>query len=327
MINITELYDIMKNQIDGYVKFVHGSNEIVVRCPYCGDSVKHQNKGHFYIGESIGNVFMYNCKRAECGASGAINKRVLEDLGIFDLDLFTEIISINNRSNKNSIKIANSDLNIKYDFYRYSDKYHHKIDYLKSRLYDIDEIDFNRYRIILSPKDFIEYYKVKLNDYQKSIIDNLEKNAVAFLNMNSSCLVFRYIDKNPKYRYFKLQLNKETDIYSIKNTIDFYDKREIVINFAEGAFDIINIRNRIRKDDNEFYFSVNGSDYINKVEYISKLFGLVNFNINIFRDSDKPVELILKQFDNSIFKNNIKIYSNILGKDYSEDNLHIIKNY
>lgn len=327
MNTIHDLFNIMKVQIDGYIKFVNASNEIVVRCPYCGDSTKHQNKGHFYIGESIGNIFMYNCKRAECGASGVINKRVLEDLGIFDLELFGDIISNNNKFKINQSKVYESINEIKYDFTRFSDKYLYKLDYLKSRLMDIDSINLEDYRIILSPKDFIHLNNIKLNDYQNSIIDLLEKDSVAFLNMNGSCLVFRYINNNYKYRYFKLQINKDVDIYSIKNYLDYYDKEKVIVNFSEGAFDTINIKNRIRRTNDEFYFSVNGSDYINKVEYISKVFGLVNLELNIFRDSDKPVDLLINQFSNSIFKNNINIYSNSLGKDYSEENLYVIKDY
>lgn len=328
--DIYNLYELISSNIDSYCKFIQTSNEIVLRCPYCGDSVKHLNKGHFYIGENFG-AFLYNCKRSECGATGVLNKRVLEDIGIFDLNLFSELTKRNNSleyKKKISNTVSNNNLFDRYDFNYYKSKYPHKMNYLSKRLYNIDDIDLNEYRIIVSPKSFIETFKIKLNKFQEKLLNDLEYNAVAFLNMNGSNIVFRYVSNNFKYRYFKLSLNDDVDIYSIRNEVDLYKSNKLIINMCEGAFDCINIKNRLKPDaSDELFFAVNGADYVNKVEYISKLTGLINIELNIYRDTDKPVNLILNQFKHSIFYNNLNIYSNTRAKDYSEDELKIIKDY
>lgn len=328
--DIIELYNRITPFID-YHKFINGSNEIIVRCPYCGDSVKHENKGHFYIGESNNGMFLYQCKRAECGVTGVLNKRVLSDLNVQDLDLMIDINKLNVNSTFNKIiETKNNNYNRfnTYDF-EHKNNNNEKMDYLRNRLFDIDKIDLNKYRIILSIKNFIETFSLYSHFKNKSLLDNLEKNAIGFLNFNSSAISFRYFN-NSKYRYYKVKLNDDIDLYSIRTELDLLYSREITINICEGAFDIINIRNRLFKevDENEnIFIASNSGDYITKIEYLSKLLGLVNFKINVFRDSDVSTEKIKNQFKNSIFYNNLNIYSNSLGKDYSEDKLRIFKDY
>lgn len=326
--DISDLYDILSSKLDTYHNFIKSSKEIIIRCPYCGDSIKHSNKGHFYIGESSG-TFLYQCKRAECNATGILNKRVIEDLGIFDLELFAELTKINSFSIYKNINTSNN-YNLKYDTYDYNvfkNIYTKKMDYLYSRIFNLDEIDLSKYRIILSPTNFFQTYGIKLNSYQSSILMNLEHNSIGLLNGNGSNISFRYIDENSKYRYFKIKLNNETDIYTISNSIDLTNQNYLTINICEGVFDCINIYSRIRKNDNEIYAAANGSDYISKLEYLCKQSGLLNLKINIYRDSDHSVNKIINQFKNSILKDSINIYSNTLEKDYSYEKLFIVKDY
>lgn len=326
--DITELYDVLSSKIDTYHNFIKSSKEIILRCPYCGDSVKHSNKGHFYIGETSG-LFLYHCKRANCNASGLLNKRVLEDLGIFDLNLFSELIKLNSSFMYKNTNISNSNMSRfdTFDFNAFKNIYPNKLDYLKCRLYDVDDIDLSKYRIVFSPANFFQSYAIKLDEFHNSLLPNLEHNSIGFLNSNGSCILFRFIDKDAKYRYFKMKLNKDVDIYTISNSIDLLKSNILTINICEGVFDCINIYNRIRKDDTEIYAAANGSDYVNKVEYLCKYSGILNVKINIYRDSDHSVQKILNQFRNSILKDSISIYSNSLEKDYSYEKLFLIKDY
>lgn len=48
--DIFSLYEIIKRHLDNsYCRYIPSSNEIIIRCPYCGDSVKHSNKGNLAV--------------------------------------------------------------------------------------------------------------------------------------------------------------------------------------------------------------------------------------------------------------------------------------
>lgn len=328
--NINDLYNHMVKHIKTYIKIIPSVEEIIVRCPYCGDSKKHTNKGHFYIGTKY-NLFFYQCKRAECSAVGLLNRNTLEALGIIDIELFAKLTKHNNEHRNNSVITIYTKPNDRfstYNFDKFKYLFKNKMDYLTNRLYNEDEIDLNKYRVIFSPINFIETFNLELENLNPRLLQKLEHEAIGFLNGNGSCISFRYIHNNYGYRYFKLKLSDDMDIYTINSHIDLYKAENIEVDICEGIFDCINIKNRLYKDNpNRISVAVNGCDYINKIGYIAKVSGLINMHINIFKDSDMPNNIIHNQLKRSIFKDNYSIYRNSLSKDYSEDGLYIIKEY
>lgn len=332
MIDVDYLYEVFKSKINGYVKLVKSSNEIITRCPYCGDSIKHQNKGHFYIGTNGSGLFLYQCKRAECCATGILTKRVLEDLDIFDIELFAELTKHNLEHSdlKNSSFINKNILRESFDFNIIDNvpNLDKKLSYLNRRLFNFDKSELEKYRIILSIKNYSYFNKLKLN-LSNEKITLLEEKAIGFRSLNGSCLIFRFIDDSTGYRYFKLKLNDDNDVYGIENKINLNDYPGLVVNISEGIFDIINIERRLKRNiqGNEIFLASNSADYVSKIEYIAKYSGLLNLDINIYRDTDAPIKKILHQFKNSIFKNNINIFSNTLGKDYSDNDIYLIKDF
>lgn len=331
MLDINYLYDVLKSKINGYIKFIGSSKEIVTRCPYCGDSIKHQNKGHFYIGESSSGLFLYQCKRAECCATGVFSKRVLEDLDVFDLDLFAELNEHNlkhsefKNMNYKPNKIIKDNFN--FNIIEKVENLEEKLSYLKRRIFNFDINDLNKYRIILSIKNYIRINKISV-PINKNQLDLLEKNAIGFRSLNKSCIIFRFINDSSGYRYYKLKITEDDNIYGIENNINLNEVDNLKINIAEGIFDIINIERRLKSNcNNEIFLAANSADYISKIEYIARYSGFLNLDISIYRDSDAPIKKILSQFKNSIFKNNIRIYSNSLAKDYTDTDIFIIKDF
>ena len=75
---------------------------IRTRCPYCGDSSKNQNTGHFYIRISPNDnlPILYNCFR--CPAKGILDKDTMELLGITDRDLLDGAGKVAKTSDKNT---------------------------------------------------------------------------------------------------------------------------------------------------------------------------------------------------------------------------------
>ncbi len=72
-------------------------NNIICRCPYCGDSSKHHNKGHLYIAK---DKPVFHCVR--CDSSGHIS-RLLIDLDIIsDPNLFNVFRSVISHTKKDT---------------------------------------------------------------------------------------------------------------------------------------------------------------------------------------------------------------------------------
>jgi len=60
--------------------------QVVVRCPYCGDSEKHPNKGHMYV--EIEYPYRCHCFRNECSTS---LDNLLIDLNLYDKNIIEQI--------------------------------------------------------------------------------------------------------------------------------------------------------------------------------------------------------------------------------------------
>jgi len=67
-----------------------GNREIVVRCPYCGDS-DNKRHAHFYISvpESDKDLPRYDCKK--CPQCGILTDEVLRKLGCNDSSLLVAL--------------------------------------------------------------------------------------------------------------------------------------------------------------------------------------------------------------------------------------------
>ena len=65
-------------------QYASGKNEILMKCPFCGDSKDPKTK-HFYVSIVEGKPHFYNCFK--CGEKGILNSKVLRKLSIYDMNL------------------------------------------------------------------------------------------------------------------------------------------------------------------------------------------------------------------------------------------------
>ena len=98
--------------------FKETNNEIILRCPYCGDSQKHKNKARFYVSKNIPTGYslpMFHCFNGNCNESGNI-LRLFKDFGLKITDDNIKdylnidesmITNINYKIKKNKIKYQN----------------------------------------------------------------------------------------------------------------------------------------------------------------------------------------------------------------------------
>jgi hypothetical protein len=254
-----------------------------------------------------------------------LNGNVLNELGIFDIDLCAYL-----KSNTNNVKkmvkdgytVNNHVINTKID-----DKDHFKIDYISNRT----GIDFNNeniikeHRVILNLNEFLTTNNVIL-DEDPNYIDEISKNSVGFATLDKNVLCMRNISSKRLDRYTLVKLDKTIHnpfLYIPPCSVNLLTKAPVMV-LAEGAFDIICIKKRFYpKDCDNIIFSAVGtaSGYksaINKLLQLTCYFGC---DITIYSDADIKLEVYKKTFEFNILKTNpIKVIYNKLHKDFGDVN-------
>ena len=87
-------------------QYASGKHEILMKCPFCGDSKDTKTK-HFYVSIVEGKPHFYNCFK--CGEKGILNSKVLRKLSIYDIETLNELDKYNSNI-INNLKSLYSDL-------------------------------------------------------------------------------------------------------------------------------------------------------------------------------------------------------------------------
>ncbi len=304
------LYNVLKK----YFKIIYFNNniskeEIIIRCPYCGDSIKNPHHGHFYINNFPPYAFF--CQR--CNASGILTEKFFSDLNIYDQDIY-QILSESKKIvleqnnfdylKKKEIKVLDD---IKIPPPKYTNIEKRNLEYLNARLetnFTFDDIE--TLKLILNFKEFIFYNNLKhFLDYNVKKVETFNLNYIGFLNFFKNIIIFRNISNlNDANRYTNWVI-KETEnlktfpIYAIKNEIDLLNVN-FTLNLVEGVFDAIGLWNYLDRPmiTNNVFIAACGNNFRNIIETFLR-FGFLNMEVNLYSDSDFLL--------NDIERNNISI--------------------
>lgn len=300
-------------------------NEIRTRCPYCGDSQKNYNTGHFYIkiNPDDNKPIVYNCFK--CPAQGILKYNDLELLNIYG-DNYKENIELLNKSS-DRFSYTESIENINFE-YKIPDNFNnrYKIDYIENRLglkfKDSDLLDL---KVITSFNDFIKLNNLSIN-CKKGMFDMLEKQYIGFLSTNKAYILFRDITNKNNIRWYKYPISTlsygQKIFYSISTELDIFSKDNVIINLSEGVMDCISIAyNLDNLKSNTLNMCVCGNNYITAIRYLIDI-GLVGDNIiiNIYSDNDGINATSLNTY-NKVFNKikilfkEVNIYYNLKSKD------------
>ena len=307
-------------------------NRVMVRCPYCGDSIKSFDHGHLGILIDMNDdkiPLLYRCLR--CDDSGIFTPTQLSDLGINNSDLRKFVLEYNAQATKTntnnlSLKIhAGYKYNIPVDTY---DKRlaQEKVDYINWRLGVNKTIDdYIKLRVVLNFAEFLVYNKIEKYTRKKEVIQNLHYNYVGFLTTLRQHIVFRSINgKDPRYDVYAMHNYSSKDnltkLYSIPFSYDLMSIEEFNVYLAEGTFDILGVYFNVCNEDtnNKVYIGICGCGYKAAIKYLINigLFGL-NVNLHIFSDKDKEPRFYKKLFEKtSKYYKSINLYYNDFGKDF-----------
>lgn len=304
MSNIKErtLEEIRKN-VDVFHKV--SSIRYKIRCPFCGDSQSDPKDSHMYLkcDHDPTTPIVYYCFKGNCGARGAVGKDFLDRLGI-KVDGIEEFT--NQKFNKISyIKKANIDIITGTPIMNSP-----QIRYIEHRLgKGFTYEDYDKFKIIWDMNSLIPF----ITDIRVKNTLPSNFNSVSFLSDDKSVVLTRFFtDEEPRWKKSKLFSLDTKSFYTIKALLDLFTAEQIVINIAEGIFDIISVYKNFNDGGNSVHIASLGADYESAILYaIANGFIGSNVIIKIYIDSN---------IDEKILKGKIKKYNWVFGKMY------IIKN-
>lgn len=315
--------------------WVEKKNEIqyLTRCPFCGDS-SNPSHGHFYIKVNLSDNsnIMYNCFK--CPAGGVVDKDVCERLDITDIDMLTDITTLNKTADKVDKKQIMGESFHVFDFKIPTPVYNNKIQYLERRLgRRFTQEEVIKLKVVTSFYQFLNENDVKELTCSPGIAKLFEEKYIGFMSYGNSHILFRDVTDTMEISWVKYPICRKSSenkiFYSITSSIDPFTEEPITINLCEGVMDAASIcYNLGYNKDNTITIAVTGKYYEPIVRFLIGL-GLFGSNVylNVFADNDSQFNKknTLKDTDidfyRKIFKNakylfkQIKVFYNIKSKD------------
>ena len=332
----------------GRGEYIRQVNDIQyrTRCPFCGDSKSNLNTGHLYIKINPDDNYpmVYHCFK--CEESGIVDDNLLLALNIGNINLKSNITTLNKTSDRiKGQKFLTDDEIINFNYKLPEVKDYNKIKYIEDRLgCNLSIEDIEKFKIITSLKDFLIYNNIKEITMENYICHNIEKNYVGFLSFGGAYILFRDITNTQQYRWIKYPTTNDSRgcklFYSISNSIDIFTRNNININLSEGVLDILSAyKNLNYNKNNDLDIAVCGKQYLYVLNTLNSM-GFIgsNINLNIFSDNDevfnnknnKPtnIEYFKKLLHkNKYLYNSTNIYYNLIDKDIgvSKDKIKLKK--
>ena len=271
---------------------------VIIRCPICGDSLKHQDSVHCYVNIEGNKPVSYYCF-SSCSEGHWVNSDFLRAAGVTDLSLLSAVWSHNkkfmdSKARTESCYIIHGSKKSIVPFYK-TCSHIDKLKYIEKRLgVELTYQDCVNLKIILSLKDFLDIngFSVNLPIY---VAQKLEDDYVGFLSADSSYIIFRDTKKNEhryiNYPVFKNSGNWGSKLYIIPGMYDLM-ANDIDCNVTEGIFDILGCYYHLNGTDktNKLYSAVNGAGFLGVIKRILHIGFIDNLNLNIYADADKPIE-------------------------------------
>ena len=278
---------------------------VYVRCPMCGDSLKHPDKCHCSIWVRPAMPLIYHCWI--CEESGVVGSNFLQSMGILDLGVSNTLAQYNKATMKGkkitSFSMMRKDYKLLIPSIQDTELNRRKLEYMQKRIGKKFTYKSMEYlRIIFSIKDFLKVNELKVNSKFMKNIYYLDRDYIGFLSSTRDVITMRSIDPNSKYRYVKYFVFEDQEnpeqMYAIPNRIDPMSDT-VTINISEGTFDTLGVFFNVKKGelDNQIYVSVCGSAYKKVLQNFLKKGFLNNLVVNIYSDSDKGPEFYNKLMD------------------------------
>lgn len=305
------------------------NGQIILRCPFCGDSRKSKSSRHMNIRlvEDSDEPIIFHCFR--CDISGLLTPEILRVFDIRGLQLSSDLKKYNNESlakmGKNNLGLKDNNYNFKIPIPKPDDQLANKKKrYIENRLGISLEnhLELASKRIIFSLADFLKVNNINNITVSREKAIMLNNDYIGFLTTRQEFIIFRDITGKNKLRYIKYNIYNSIDntrkFYTIPNKIDILTSENIYLNIFEGTFDALggfyNINNQ--KLENQIYVAVCGCGFKSVIDYFIRKGLIGNLIINIYSDQDKNIyfykEIYNKYKD---FVKEMNVIYNLKSKD------------
>lgn len=280
-------------------KVASGGKEIIIRCPFCGDS-KNIRHAHFYISvpQSQEELSFYDCKK--CPNKGVVSDELLRKIGCTDSNTIIEItkhnLEIMSLPKYKSLKKINI-YPLRWDLIRKDPNNQEKLNYINQRIgSNFNYFDLAKVKIILNLYDVINTNRLELTRHQM-VCNDLDRYFIGFISFdNSYCGLRKVTDKelyktvNKRYINYNL-INKIDDaknFYVIPTKVNILDPTPVKIHIAEGQFDILSIYYNLNNcnDYQNIYIACGGKSYSQALEFILNETGIINYEVHYYPDMD-----------------------------------------
>lgn len=303
-----KILDEIRNNVDIFKPA--GQYEYRIRCPFCGDSQKDLTDTHCYIkcSNDPNEPLLYRCFLGNCNAKGKVDKYFFKKLGIRSKIIDNIPIQRCNKIGqikKESVNVITGSPIVPSP----------QTKYIEDRLGNGFSIgDYDKFKIIWDMRTLYPYIS------NERIRNTLPSNhdSISFLSDNKSMILTRrFSDSGRRWDNTNIINNDGKSFYTIKATFDLFTSDSIIVNIAEGIFDILSVYKNFNDGENSVYIGLIGSDYEGGVEYaIAK--GIIgsNVTIKIYLDNDIDVYNIKDRLRRYKWLfNRIILYINTLSKD------------
>lgn len=299
----------LENQLDVFYRV--SDIRYRIRCPFCGDSQNDYRKAHMYLlsDANPNTPILYYCFKGNCGAKGKVDKEFLDRLKI-------KVDGIEEFTNKRYNKISNIQ-KAKIDLITGEPILNSlQTKYIEDRLgKGFTKDDYRRFKIVWNMDVIIPYIT------DQRVLHTLPSNqrSISFLSEDKSTLLSRFFveDEYNRWKKSKIYPSENRSFYTIQSEIDLFTQDEIIINIAEGIFDVLSVYKNFGSPQG-IYIACLGADYESGIQFgIHK--GLIGKNIivRIYIDNAIDEKLLKKRVRRYrwLFRS-ITIIRNIKAKDF-----------
>ncbi len=276
-----------------------GNTEIIVRCPFCGDS-KIQSHAHLYISvpRTVDEISFYDCKK--CPAHGMVDDDFLRKIGCLDTNVLVAVSQHNTEVMKlpKYRTIKNIDVYpLRYTTITDNKFTRIKLEYINKRLgTNFTFSHLVSLKIFLNLYDIVQTNRLELTR-EEAVVNQLSNSFIGFISYDNSFATMRRVfNKNliksidKRYINYHLveKLDDNKDFYVIPTHVDVYNPNRVKIHITEGVFDILSVfcnMNNYNTQQN-IYIASGGKSYKQALQFVLSEFGLINYEVHLYPDKD-----------------------------------------
>lgn len=300
-----EILNDIERRVSVFMK--SAGHEYRIRCPICGDSQRNPRDAHCYIrcSDDPSEPLLYYCFK--CNSHGKVGPDFLQRLNVKP-----NLISMIAKQKYNRIPPVNS---MTVEYLTGSPIIPSlQTQYIEGRLGSgFTAEDYDRFKIVWDMNTVASHCSQQI---QNRLPGNWD--SISFISENMCMLATRtFEDTEPAWNKLKLANDGGKSFYTIKSVLDLFTQDEIVVNIAEGVFDILSVYRNFNDGPNSIFIATLGSDYMSALTYaIGKGFIGHNVTVKIYIDWSINEGLLRRQLrKHKWLFDKIYVYRNMLYKD------------